>query len=95
MTHKQSEGTIGKKFAALNIENTVENRRAYRDMLFSTPGIENYISGVILFSEQVIYKKYQVQQADSNGVKFPEVLKAKGIIPGIKVDKGLQVLPGT
>lgn len=47
----ESEGTIGKKFVSINVENTAENRRRYREMLFTTPGFENHISGVILFSE--------------------------------------------
>jgi fructose-bisphosphate aldolase class I len=64
--------------------------------LFTAPGIENYISGVILFQEQVsLSNKFKVTQLDSNGVKFADLLTSKGIVPGIKVDKGLKILPGT
>lgn len=77
----ESFGTIGKRFAKNSIESTPETRRTYRELLFSTPGIENYISGVILFDETI-------HQKTSTGVAFPEYLKKKGIIPGIKVDKG-------
>lgn len=84
----ESTGTIGKRFEAINVENIETNRRDYRDLLFATEGIEQYISGVIMFEETL-------NQKDANGVPFPEVLKKKGIIPGIKVDKGVQPLPGT
>eukprot|EP01094_Clydonella_sp_ATCC50884_P022715 TRINITY_DN527_c0_g1_i1.p1 TRINITY_DN527_c0_g1~~TRINITY_DN527_c0_g1_i1.p1 ORF type:complete len:387 (+),score=134.47 TRINITY_DN527_c0_g1_i1:84-1163(+) len=85
----ESTGTIGKRFAPINVENTEENRRAYRDLLFSADNeISNYIGGVIMYHE-TFYQK------DSNGVPFPKVLKDKGIITGIKVDKGLVVIPGT
>ena len=82
-------GTIGKRFADINLANDVENRRAYRELLFNAPQeLSNYISGVILFDETVYQK-------DSNGVPFPEVLKKRGIIPGIKVDTGVVTLQGT
>ncbi|CAK94271.1 unnamed protein product (macronuclear) [Paramecium tetraurelia] len=84
----ESQGTIGKKFVTINVENNEENRRAYRELLFTSPGIENYISGVILFSETV-------KHATKEGKNFVELLKEKGIIAGIKVDKGLGVIPGT
>jgi fructose-bisphosphate aldolase class I len=77
----ESYGTIGKRFAKSNIESTPENRRSYRELLLSAPGIEKYISGVILFDETI-------QQSTSSGEPFPEYLQKKGIIPGIKVDKG-------
>eukprot|EP00163_Fabomonas_tropica_P025648 TRINITY_DN447_c0_g1_i2.p2 TRINITY_DN447_c0_g1~~TRINITY_DN447_c0_g1_i2.p2 ORF type:complete len:284 (+),score=90.79 TRINITY_DN447_c0_g1_i2:93-944(+) len=84
----ESTGTIGKRFAPINVPNEEPNRRKYRDLLFATEGLEQYISGVILFDETI-------RQSDSNGTPFPEVLKKKGIIPGIKVDKGIAPLAGT
>ena len=84
----ESVGTLGKKFDPLGIENIEENRRAYRELLFLTPGIENYISGVIFFDETT-------KQKTADGVPFLEVLAKKNILAGIKVDKGVQNLPGT
>jgi len=79
----ESAPTIGKKFVAINVENTEENRRAYRELLFTTPNLEQYISGVILFSESVEHKT-------KDGAKtFVQLLQERGIVPGIKVDKGL------
>lgn len=84
-----STGTIGKRFADIGVSNDEENRRVYRDLLFSAPEeLNTYISGVILFDETVYHK-------DKNGVPFPEVLKKRGIIPGIKVDTGVVTLQGT
>ena len=77
----ESFGTIGKRFTAAGVESTEESRRAYREMLFTTPGIGEYLSGVILFDETI-------QQKASDDTPIPEVLKEQGIIPGIKVDKG-------
>lgn len=84
----ESTNTIGNRFKGINVENVEENRRAYRELLFTSEGIENYISGVILF-EETLYQKTK------DGVPFVEVLKKKGIIPGIKVDKGTVVIGGT
>lgn len=84
----ESTGTIGKRFSAINVENIEENRRKYRQLLFKTEGIEKFISGVILY-EETLYQK-----AD-DGTQFVEILKSKGIIPGIKVDKGIKPLAGT
>jgi len=84
----ESTGTIGKRFADISVENNEENRRKYRQLLFQTEGIEEYISGVIMF-EETLYQK-----AD-DGTQFVDVLKSKGIIPGIKVDKGIKPLFGT
>ena len=81
----ESNATITKRFAALGIESTEENRRAYRDTLLSTPGIEEYISGVILYDETI-------RQSSADGTAFPEMLKTKGILPGIKVDTGSKPL---
>jgi fructose-bisphosphate aldolase class I len=78
----ESTGTIEKRFASINVENTEENRRAYRDLLFTTKGLAQFISGVILY-EETLYQK------TSDGIAFSELLKSKGIVPGIKVDKGL------
>jgi fructose-bisphosphate aldolase, class I len=81
----ESDGTIKKRFDSIGIESTEENRRAYRDLLFTTPGAEEYISGVILFDETI-------RQSAADGTPFPELLAAKGVIPGIKVDKGAKPL---
>jgi fructose-bisphosphate aldolase, class I len=83
----ESFPTIGKRFKELGIESTEANRRAYREMLFTTPGIAESISGVILFDETV-------RQKTSAGVPMPELLAALGIVPGIKVDEGTADLPG-
>lgn len=85
----ESTGTIGKRFSAINLENTEDNRRKYRQLLFTADNeISNYISGVILY-EETLYQK-----AD-DGTPFTTLLKNKGIIPGIKVDKGTVNLAGT
>lgn len=84
----ESTGTIGQRFAAIGVENTEDNRRKYRQLLFTTGGIEQYISGVILF-EETLYQK-----AD-DGTPFVQLMKSKGMIPGIKVDKGVKPLAGT
>jgi fructose-bisphosphate aldolase class I len=81
----ESSGTIKKRFDKIGVESTEENRRAYRDLLFTTGGVEEFISGVILFDETI-------RQSTSDGVPFPKVLADKGIIPGIKVDKGAKPL---
>jgi fructose-bisphosphate aldolase class I len=77
----ESDGTIKKRFDSIGIESTEENRRAYRDLLFTTEGVEEYISGVILFDETI-------RQSSADGTPFPKLLESKGIVPGIKVDKG-------
>lgn len=84
----ESTGTIGKRFDSIHVENTEDMRRKYRQLLFKTEGIEKYISGVILF-EETLYQK------TDDGTAFVDVLKSKGIIPGIKVDKGIKPLAGT
>ena len=78
----ESSGTCEKRFQSVKVECTEENRRSYRQLLFSTPGIEQYLSGVILFDETA-------RQKASDGTAFPQYLAKKGVIPGIKVDKGL------
>src|SRR5438046_6509865 len=81
----ESDGTIKKRFDSIGAESTEENRRAYRDLLFTTEGAEEFISGVILFDETI-------RQSSADGTPFPKVLESKGIIPGIKVDKGAKPL---
>ena len=82
----ESSGTCEKRFQSVKVECTEENRRAYRQLLFGTPGVEQYLSGVILFDETT-------RQKANDGSTFPEYLAKKGIIPGVKVDKGLADLP--
>jgi fructose-bisphosphate aldolase class I len=81
----ESDSTIKKRFDSIGVESTEENRRAYRDLLFTTPGAEEFISGVILFDETI-------RQSSADGTPFPRLLESKGIIPGIKVDKGAKPL---
>jgi fructose-bisphosphate aldolase, class I len=81
----ESDGTIKKRFDTIGVESTEESRRAYRDLLFTTPGTEDYISGVILFDETI-------RQSSADGTSFPQLLESKGVIPGIKVDKGAKPL---
>merc|ERR1719393_504094 len=83
----ESSGTIGTRLESIGLENTEDNRRNWRNLLFTTPDIGKYISGAILFEETLF-------QNDPNGKPFVDVLKANGIIPGIKVDRGLQPLVG-
>jgi fructose-bisphosphate aldolase, class I len=81
----ESDGTIKKRFDSIGVESTEDNRRAYRELLFATAGAEEYISGVILFDETI-------RQSAADGTPFPKLLESKGIIPGIKVDKGAKPL---
>lgn len=82
----ESTGTIGKRFRAVGIEPTEETRRRYRQLLFTTEGVGDYLSGVILFDETI-------RQRADDGAPFPEVLEERGIVPGIKVDKSTVDLP--
>lgn len=84
----ESNSTIGKRFDTIGVENSEENRRAYRLLLATTPELENYINGVILFEETF-------NQTDDNGTPVAELFAKKGIVPGIKVDKGLVTLANT
>lgn len=84
----ESTGTIQKRFDAIKLENTEEHRRAYRELLFSTPNIGHYISGVI-FYEETLYQKTK------EGKPFTQLLQENGVVIGIKVDKGLKPVPGT
>jgi fructose-bisphosphate aldolase class I len=81
----ESTPTLTRRFAAIDVESTEQNRRSYRSMLFTTPGLDEFVSAVILFEETL------TQQSD-DGTPLPEVLAKQGIVPGIKVDKGLQPL---
>ncbi|MBX9904925.1 MAG: fructose-bisphosphate aldolase class I [Burkholderiales bacterium] len=82
----ESTGTIGKRFDGINVENTEENRRAYRDMLFLTRSIGEHISGVILYDETL-------RQKSADGTSFVKLLGKNGVLPGIKVDTGAKPLP--
>jgi fructose-bisphosphate aldolase, class I len=81
----ESDRTIKKRFESIGLESTEENRRAYRELFFTTEGVEDYISGVIMFDETI-------RQSASDGTPFPELLESKGVIPGIKVDLGAKPL---
>src|SRR5947208_9782722 len=75
----ESDGTIKKRFDSIGVESTEDTRRAYRELLFTTEGAEEYISGVILFDETI-------RQSSADGTPFPTVLESRGTIQGIKVD---------
>jgi fructose-bisphosphate aldolase class I len=81
----ESNPTIKKRFDPIGVESTEENRRRYREILFTTEGIERYIGGVILFDETL-------RQSSRDGIPFAHLLSERGIIPGIKVDKGAKAL---
>jgi fructose-bisphosphate aldolase class I len=81
----ESDGTIKKRFDSIGVESTEEARRSYREMLFTTGGAAEYISGVILYDETI-------RQSSSDGKPFPKQLEEQGIIPGIKVDTGAKPL---
>ena len=81
----ESTTTITKRFQTIDLPSTEQNRRAYREMLFTTEGLSDAISGVILFDETI-------RQKTADGTAIPELLRRKGIIPGIKVDKGAKAL---
>jgi len=83
----ESTKTIGKRLEGIGVENTEEARQAYRGLLFTADGIGKYISGAILYEETLF-------QSHANGTPFVDCLKKLGVIPGIKVDTGLQPLPG-
>merc|ERR1719182_849172 len=83
----ESTGTVGKRLEAIGLDNVEDNRRIWRNLLFTTEGISEYISGAILFEETLF-------QSDPAGKPFVDVLNGNGIIPGIKVDTGLKDLCG-
>lgn len=84
----ESTGTIGKRLSSINLENVESNRQALRELLFTAPGVFDYLSGVILF-EETLYQK------TSDGKPFVDVISAGGAVPGIKVDKGTVEIAGT
>jgi fructose-bisphosphate aldolase class I len=81
----ESSGTIKKRFDSIGVESTEESRRGYRDLLFTTEGAAEHVSGVILYDETM-------RQQSADGEAFPEKLQGQGIIPGIKVDTGAKPL---
>lgn len=81
----ESTGTIGKRFDTIDVENTLANRKAYRELLFTTPDLNKHISGVIMFDET----------CRDEDKKFCDLLRSKNIHCGIKVDTGLQIISGT
>ncbi|CAG1770595.1 partial fructose-bisphosphate aldolase, class I, partial [uncultured bacterium] len=83
----ESAPTIAKRFKAVNLESTEENRRAYRSMLLETPNLGDYISGVILFEESLTH-------TTADGIPLPQLAEQQGIVSGIKVDKGFLPLAG-
>lgn len=84
----ESNATCGKRLASIGLDNTEANRQVYRQLLLTTPGLGQYISGSILF-EETLY------QSTTDGKKMVDCLKEQNIVPGIKVDKGLVPLPGS
>jgi fructose-bisphosphate aldolase class I len=84
----ESTGTIGNRFSQIDVENTRENRIAYREMLFTTPGLEKYISGAIIFDETA-------RDNAADGRSLIKVLDDKGILIGMKVDTGMVIIEGT
>jgi fructose-bisphosphate aldolase class I len=83
----ESTGTIKKRFDTINLASTEDTRRSYRELLFTTPRVEKYVSGVILYDETI-------RQKGSDGKPLPQILADSGQIPGIKVDKGAKSLAG-
>lgn len=83
----ESTGTITKRLAAIGVQSSEETRRSYREMLFTAPGVEDYISGVIMYDETL-------RQETREGVPFPALLAQAGVVPGIKVDTGAKPLAG-
>ncbi|MSO54880.1 MAG: fructose-bisphosphate aldolase class I [Rhodospirillales bacterium] len=84
----ESTGTIGKRFETINVTSTADSRRAYRELLFTTAGVGEFVSGVILYDETL-------RQSAADGRTFVDVMKAQNIMPGIKVDTGAKPLAGS
>ena len=84
----ESTGTIAKRFKSINVENTEKNRLVFRQTLFSSEAMKNYIGGVILFDETI-------KQKTTLGPNVPELISKNNAIPGIKVDKGAKPLAGS
>ncbi len=83
----ESDATAGKRLAMVHLPNDAENRQDFRELLFTAPEIEQYLSGVILYDSSI-------KNFTDDGVPFPDILTAKGIVPGIKVDLGTTDLQG-
>jgi fructose-bisphosphate aldolase class I len=83
----ESTGTIKKRFDSIGVDSTEESRRFFRNLLFTTAGMEEYVGGVILYDETI-------RQASDDGTPFSELLAGKGVVPGIKVDTGVVALAG-
>ncbi|RIL09801.1 fructose-bisphosphate aldolase class I [bacterium] len=83
----ESTGTMKKRLDGIQVASTAENRRAYRELMFTAPGVEAHISGVILYDETI-------RQSAADGTPFPRLLAGRGIAPGIKVDTGAKPLAG-
>jgi fructose-bisphosphate aldolase class I len=83
----ESDGTAGKRLEMVHLPNEPENRQDFRELLFTAPGIEDYLSGVIMYDSSI-------KNTTDEGMPFPDVLLAKGILPGIKVDRGTDELDG-
>src|SRR5213082_257301 len=81
----ESDSTIKKRFDSIGISSTEKNQHTYHNLLFTTEGAEEFVSGVILFDETL-------RQSSADGTPFPKLLESRGIIPGIKVDKGTKLL---
>ena len=84
----ESTGTIGKRFEAIGLENNEDHRRAYRSLLATTAGLAEHISGVILFEETL----FQDSTEQAGGQPILELFQQQGIVPGIKVDQGVEPL---
>ena len=84
----ESSGTANKRLASVNVEQTLDNRRAYREMLFTTPDLGRHISGAILFDETI-------RQSAADGRTFVSILQSQNVLPGIKVDTGAKKLAGS
>jgi fructose-bisphosphate aldolase class I len=84
----ESNGTCGKRFEAIGVENTEKNRNDYRELLYSAKGLEEYVSGCIMYDETI-------RQSSRDGKTLVKVLADKGILSGIKVDTGITVIEGT
>jgi fructose-bisphosphate aldolase class I len=80
--------TLTRRFDALGIQSTEQSRRTYREMLFTSPGAAEFVSGVIMYDETI-------RQKSSDGTPLAEALKVQGILPGIKVDTGAKALAGS
>tara|TARA_B100002051_G_C16744753_1_gene646756 strand:- start:6436 stop:7437 length:1002 start_codon:yes stop_codon:yes gene_type:complete len=83
----ESDGTAGKRLQMVNLPNEPENRQDFREILFTAPGIEEYLSGVIMYDSSI-------RNTTDDGIPFADVLTARGIVPGIKVDLGTRELEG-